>query len=482
MGVDGRSGELNRTSPWVVLAFFLAALGIRLLLLGSKSLWLDEVLSLRAALAGQAAVWSGKVEIYHPPLFFWLLELWAQVGRSEFVLRLPSAILGSLSVALIYILAKDLADRPVAVAAAGLTAFSPLLIWYSQELRDYALLVALGLLATIAAVKLFLRPAVGWWLLLIGAMTAAVYVHYGAVLLATVQILLFVALSAAGRTNWRRLLVWLAGLGVVGAAFVPWLQSPAARAFLTPGVSAGSYVTSLLVQHFNLTVSFDLLVLIAVAVSLTAGALGLALVYWLVRRMHGRQTGQRWRDQKWLQLLAAGLFLILLVVSVVPRGYTVKRQLLLLWPYGLLLFAWLWPWRGRFHRLLLSMLALSLIAALINVALIPKDQWREAASFIAEHRQANDLVLLEPSYGVIPFDYYDLGRTPREGFPAKADAAWMDAVLNHNDRIWLVESASAAGLQSQPQAQRWLEAHGTLLDTIDLYHIQLRLYATGRAR
>jgi hypothetical protein len=58
----------------------------------------------------------------------------------------------------------------------------------------------------------------------------------------------------------------------------------------------------------------------------------------------------------------------------------------------------------------------------------------------------------------------------------------MDAVLNHNDRIWLVESASAAGLQSQPQAQRWLEAHGTLLDTIDFYHIQLRLYATGRAR
>jgi uncharacterized membrane protein len=86
------------------------------------------------------------------------------------------------------------------VTAAGLTAFSPLLIWYSQELRDYALLVALGLLATIAAVKLFLRPAVGWWLLLIGAMTAAVYVHYGAVLLAPLQILLFVV-YATGRAR-----------------------------------------------------------------------------------------------------------------------------------------------------------------------------------------------------------------------------------------------------------------------------------------
>ena len=232
----------------------------------------------------------------------------------------------------------------------------------------------------------------------------------------------------------------------------------------------------------NLAVNFDQLVSIASVVGLTASAIGLALFYWLARRIQARQSVQRWRAQKWLQLAAAGLFLILLVVSVVPRGYTVKRQLVLLWPYGLLLFAWLWPWQGRFHKLLLSMLALSLVAALINVALIPKEQWREATLFIAEHRQANDLVVLEPSYTIAPFDYYDQGRTPREGFPAKADAAWLDAVLNHNDRIWLIESQSVPGLSQPPQAQHWLDAHGTLLDTLDFYRIHLRLYATGRAR
>ncbi len=480
MAVDGRSRELNRTAPWIVLAFFLAALGIRLLLLGSKSLWLDEALSLRIALAGQAAFWSGQVELGHPPLSFWLLEQWAQLGRSEFMLRLPSAIFGSLSVLLIYVLAKDLADRPVAVTAAGLTAFSPLLVWYSQELRHYALLLVLGLVATIAAVKLFLRPAVRWWLLLVGAMMAAIYVHYGAVLLAPVQIVLFVALLAIGRTNGRRLAAWLAGLVVVGVAFVPWLLSPAARAFVNLVGSAGSNFTSLLVQRFNLGVNFGQLVSIAGVAGLAASVLGLALFYWLARRMHARHADQRWRSQKWLQLLAAGLFVILLVVSVVPRGYTVKRQLVLLWPYGLLLFAWLWPWRGRFSKLLAGMLALSLVAALINVALIPKEQWREATRFVAEHRQANDLVLLEPSYTIAPFDYYDLGRTPREGFPATANGAWLEGLLNHNDRIWLIESQLVPGLSQPPQAQSWLDAHGTLLDTFDFYRIQLRLYATGR--
>jgi mannosyltransferase len=482
MAADGRGRELSRPAAWVLPAFFLAALGIRLLLLGSKSLWLDEALSLRIALSGQAVFWSGRVELGHPPLSFWLLEQWAQLGRSEFVLRLPSAILGSLSVLLIYVLAKDLADRAVAITAAGLTAFSPLLVWYSQELRHYALLLALGLVATIAAARLFLRPAVRWWLLLAGAMTVAVYVHYGAVLLAPVQIVLFTALLAADRTNWRRLAAWLAAFGVAAAAFVPWLQSPAARAFAGLIADTGNKFTAALDQRFNLGVNFGQIVSIAGVAGVTASVIGLALFYWLARRIHARHSAQRWRAQKWLQLVAAGLFLILLAVSVVPRGYTIKRQLVLLWPYGLLVFAWLWPWRGRFHKLLLSMLTLSLIAALVNVALIPKEQWREATYYIAEHRQANDLVLLEPSYTLAPFDYYDLGRSPREGFPAKGDAAWLDAVLKHNDRIWLIESQSVPGLSQPPQAESWLDAHGTLLDTLDLYRIQVRLYATGRAR
>jgi uncharacterized membrane protein len=435
-----------------VLFFFLAALGMRLLLLGSKSLWFDEALSLHVALSGQAAWWNGTVGIYHPPLYYWLLELWAQLGKSEFVLRLPSAILGSLSVILIYILAKDLAYQSIAVAAAGLVALSPLLLWYSQELRPYALLMALGLTVTIAAAKLFLRPKVGWWLLLVGAMTAALYVHYGAVLLALLQLLLFVALLAIDRTSWRRLLLWLAGLGVVGVTYIPWLQSPAARAFLNLAVTSRDYIAPLLPQPFNLTLNFDQLISIVIVASIPAGAIGLALFYWLVKRIHARQYAQRWRDQKWLQLAAASLFVILLIISVTPRAYSIKRQLVMLWPYALLLFAWFWPWRSRFHKLLVSMLTLSLIAALVNVVLIPKDQWREAASFIAEHRQANDLVLLTPPYTTIVFDYYDSGQTPRESVPVTADAAWIDAALDHNNRVWLIESESAPGLH--PQAQR----------------------------
>ena len=76
-----------------LLTVVILGLSIRLLFLGSKSVWLDEANGLGVALLGQQALWAGQTEFYHPPLFYWLLEWWSQFGRSEFNLRLLSVIL-----------------------------------------------------------------------------------------------------------------------------------------------------------------------------------------------------------------------------------------------------------------------------------------------------------------------------------------------------------------------------------------------------
>ena len=60
----------------LLLLFVLLALDVRLLGLGSKSLWLDEANSIRVAKLGQAELWAGHSEEYHPPLFYGLLEYW----------------------------------------------------------------------------------------------------------------------------------------------------------------------------------------------------------------------------------------------------------------------------------------------------------------------------------------------------------------------------------------------------------------------
>ena len=71
-----------------------------------------------------------------------------------------------------------------------------------------------------------------------------------------------------------------------------------------------------------------------------------------------------------------------MLAFVVPQAYSLKRQIVIVWPFALLVCGWLWPWQRRNYALVGILLALSLAAGLVNLALVPKDQWREAAAYI----------------------------------------------------------------------------------------------------
>jgi hypothetical protein len=112
----------------------------------------------------------------HPPLSY--LMYWGFVrlagGATQLTLRLPAAIIGSLSISQVYGLTKRLRfSRPATLAGLALFAFSPFEIHYSQDARMYALLQ----LAVLGAVLTMLDRR--YWLM--GAwMGVAVWSHnYG---------------------------------------------------------------------------------------------------------------------------------------------------------------------------------------------------------------------------------------------------------------------------------------------------------------
>nr|MDQ3936735.1 glycosyltransferase family 39 protein [Actinomycetota bacterium] len=83
-----------------------------------------------------------------PPLYYVLAWLWTQVfGHGEVGMRSLSAVFGTATVPAAWAAGRALASSRVGVAGAALAAVSPLLVWYSQEARSYALLV---LLATVS--------------------------------------------------------------------------------------------------------------------------------------------------------------------------------------------------------------------------------------------------------------------------------------------------------------------------------------------
>ena len=115
--------------PWrdrTPLALLIGALSLRMLALGSKSLWSDEAFSWWHALLGPAEIWARNGDPHHPPLYYIVLSWVVPISDSEFALRFPSALASALTVLFVYLLARRLTDSFGGALLAGVLVVSPL--------------------------------------------------------------------------------------------------------------------------------------------------------------------------------------------------------------------------------------------------------------------------------------------------------------------------------------------------------------------
>jgi mannosyltransferase len=76
-----------------------------------------------------------------PPLYYALAWVWTQLtGTGPVGLRSLSALAGVATVPVAYLVGRELRGRRAGLLAAALVAVNPMLLWYSQEARAYALL------------------------------------------------------------------------------------------------------------------------------------------------------------------------------------------------------------------------------------------------------------------------------------------------------------------------------------------------------
>ncbi|MBI3980307.1 MAG: glycosyltransferase family 39 protein [Chloroflexi bacterium] len=155
----------SRSAPLIALvAILVIAAFLQLRGLGDKSLWDDEVFTVR--IAGQrdlAALLAARQESERqPPLHYVLLHAWMRLaGSSDAAVRLPSAFLSAASVGLVGWLGWRLAGWQVGLPAAYLLAISPFLLLYGRMARYYALALSLSLLSTALLVEALHRSAAG---------------------------------------------------------------------------------------------------------------------------------------------------------------------------------------------------------------------------------------------------------------------------------------------------------------------------------
>ena len=140
------AASLPRAPRWEWLIVGVAiglALALGLSNLGTPSLWHDELIH---TFVGKSIAETGRAELpsgtpyrngtTHNVIIAVMIKMF---GMSETTLRLPSVLLASINVLLIYLLTRPLLGRNTALVAAIALALSPWAIAWSREARFYTL-------------------------------------------------------------------------------------------------------------------------------------------------------------------------------------------------------------------------------------------------------------------------------------------------------------------------------------------------------
>ena len=208
----GEAVRARSRAFWILAGLTALAALLRFATLGVQSYHHDEVVTAIRILPGSfwhamEAVGSSEST---PPLYYALAWIWTQAtGTAEFGLRSLSALAGVASVPVAYLIGAELRGRRAGLATAALVAVNPMLLWYSQEGRAYALLAlfcALSLLYCLRA----LRHG--------GPRNLVLWGLFSALALATHYFAFFPILAEAVLLGRRRGRASLAGLWIVVGA------------------------------------------------------------------------------------------------------------------------------------------------------------------------------------------------------------------------------------------------------------------------
>jgi 4-amino-4-deoxy-L-arabinose transferase-like glycosyltransferase len=401
VGKDASAGA----GGWALLAIVVLAAALRFSMLGVQGFSDDE----------QFTVWESHMSVgdmlstitgseRSPPLFFLMALAGSRVlGTSEVGMRLFPALLGTLTVALIYRAGARAASRRVGLAAATFAAVNPFLIWYSQEARPYALVIFLTAVGLVCLVE-FWRSAsdltlAGWTI----AATAALATHYFAAFIVVPQAAWLVLTGRRDRT--RRLIAAALPMSI-GLLLLPLAVHQNDAIGKTADLAGRALTVRLAAVPKNFLVGyaipFETLAAVVSAV-LAAVALGLA---W------GRSRGA----ERWLAghaaALAAFAVLVPLALALVGADYVNSRNLIMaLVPAVLVLGCGFAQGRAGVVALCLaSALAVAVVVGVASDRRYQRRDWRGAARALGPPRTDRAVVISPTIANQGPFRVY-FGRT-----------------------------------------------------------------------
>ena len=423
--------------PWwtfssaLLVVLLLAAL-VRCWQLSYHSVWFDEAVSLQWAQSEPAFIWQKTfplVEEKHPPIYFLGLHYWRVLltplglANQDAALRGFGSLLGVLTVWGIMLLARRVSDQRTALLTGLLVALSPVMVWYSQELRMFqpaasaliwgAYCLARAWDATTA------QRAIGWWLGMLVTLTAALYSYlFSAFLLPAAGLtLLGLLVSTKQDRRGQRFTGGAAALAITGILFLPlaynaWIvnssEGDPGRAFADAGATLWRLLRIFTIWRVDWPQSVITAGLLVMAIFIVLGLL-------LPWRRDSAPLSQPARLWLWLWIgipLLIGNLLLARSASVFAEDrYFIYLAPFVLWAAarGIVRLEQRISWLGVGSGLLV----IGIMAAALPRLWTPpmqRENWRAASAYISayHHRSPSlpDTVVAHVDYTRLPLEWY----------------------------------------------------------------------------
>lgn len=390
-------GFIDRNSFIYLIILFGVNVFIKLLYAGNRYYWLDETSSIFRALHSIPWMIRQSFTDPNPPLYFILLKGWvALFGISEFSTRAFSTVFSSLTVFILYYLARRFFNRETALYVSLIFTLSQIHLYFSHETRGYTLIAFLATLLFYFYLKTIFTPSI---LNLIGYTLTAVlllYIHPVPVILIIIQ---FFCLLLFLRNNRKGSIYIIAGQVITAILFGIWILKnrwfSEMRSWIPP--PDPGKLKELLVTYLNSELIFYL-----------AGVLLITFILLIIIRIYQKKLISE-DASLFIMILLWGLLPILIIYFISQYSSRfVPRYMLFATPGLYLLIAYMISKLPVNHLVRISLIILILISSLKDFKLNPVkgEDWPGAITFMEEHRDDSTLTIISADYQFMSFSYY----------------------------------------------------------------------------
>jgi mannosyltransferase len=454
----GNIRDTLRHSRYLQILLSLTIIGIflRFYHLGYNSLWLDEASTYTFASMSLPDIWQATTGgEFNPPLFYWIEHVMLVFGNNEIILRFVPAVLGVLTIPLVYIIGRDFYDRNVGIIAAAAVTFSPFLIFYSQEARAYSMMLFFIALAIIFFLQALKTSDLKNWALFGFFSALAFWSHfYGFVIVASLVLYALYMQSGRIREDLRNVKPIALAIMIFSLISLPLIivtiQLFAKRTATAP--TFGIQGIGLIFETFKQLSGFSD---IAVMILLPLFIVGIIQAF-----LTDRDKGI------FLVSLTVLTFIISLFLSYrIPMQPRYLIFLSIIFFIGIAIaykpvFSLIGN-RAVVYGFIALMVLLSAPLLVDYYSGYSKEDWRGVSSELGQMTNAGDYVVVLPGYILQPLNYYYSNTTDRTILFGVSTAKELDKISEQkvNSTVFYVVTGDIMSANPNGDALAWLKEH-----------------------